>query len=166
MSYSRSEEVRDVLLRFLGLHHAGGIHIPGEGRSEDLLRELSREAGVTILVEPVDGMVASTIDKTALLLGEFERPEVAASTMPFGDLYTSELAGIGGWDVDDSTVARDEVLRSIEKGATADVIADTTGMSIEDVDGLVRMVSRARAKRSFPAIPKVAGRSVGTDWRE
>jgi len=136
-------------------------------------------------------LVLGTGNKTELLLGYFTKyGDSGSDLLPIGDLYKTQVrmlardigvpeeiinkkptAGLlpGQYDEDElgyTYEVLDTVLWGIERGLSDDEISEETGIPLQDVQNIRKMVLRSAHKRGIGFVPKIGLRTVGIDWRE
>lgn len=136
-------------------------------------------------------LVMGTGNKSEVATAYFSKwGDGAADFLPIGDLYKTQVramarhlgipqpivekvptAGLwpGQTDEDELGVAYevlDRVLLGIELQLEPDAIAEKTGVPLETVRHVERLVDAGVHKRKMPLIPKLGVRTFGLDWRE
>ncbi len=135
-------------------------------------------------------LVCGTGNKSELLVGYFTKHgDGGVDLEPIGDLYKTQVwelsrelgipealvsrpptAGLRPGQTDEDELGMsyqdlDKVLKGIELNATEASIVRRTGMSLDQVEHVVRLVRHSEHKRHAPLVPKVGARTVGIDWR-
>jgi len=137
-----------------------------------------------------DRLVCGTGNKSELLVGYFTKyGDGGTDLLPIGDLYKSQVfelarhlglparivdkppsAGLhpGQTDEEDlgmSYARLDQILKGIELNRSPEAVARRSGMPLEAVLTVARMVHRSEHKRRPPLVPKLGARTIGIDWR-
>lgn len=135
-------------------------------------------------------LVCGTGNKSELLVGYFTKHgDGGVDLEPLGDLYKTQVyelarhlgmpdeviqrpptAGLhpGQTDEEDLGMPYDEVdriLKGFELNASPERVAERTGLDLEAVRRVERMVRTSEHKRHPPVLPKFGMRTVGVDWR-
>ncbi|MFW6141467.1 MAG: NAD+ synthase [Candidatus Saliniplasma sp.] len=138
-----------------------------------------------------NGMVVGTSNKSELLLGYTTKyGDSASDFLPVGDIYKSDIrelakdigvpdrfldkvprAGLWEGQTDEDELGYmyeeiDEILKGIEKGYSMEKIAESNGVSIEDIQDIKGRVHRNAHKRKMPTVAKIRSGTIGVDWRE
>ena len=136
-------------------------------------------------------LVAGTSNKSEILTGYFTKYGDGASDFaPIGDLYKTqvrELAKIlgipeniikkkpsahlvsGQYDEDELGVKYeilDRILYGLELGLKEERIAEVANVDLSLVKHVIHLYNNSRHKRVMLYIPKIAVKTVNTDWRE
>ncbi|MEW5937301.1 MAG: NAD+ synthase [Candidatus Thermoplasmatota archaeon] len=136
-------------------------------------------------------LVLGTGNKSELLTGYFTKwGDGGTDLLPIGDLYKTQVralarvlkipssivekvpsAGLWPGQTDEGELGisyemLDRILLGIELGLDDAAISERARASISDVKRVRGMVRRSVHKRRMPLVPKMAVRTVGSDWRE
>ncbi|MFO7793073.1 MAG: NAD+ synthase [Candidatus Saliniplasma sp.] len=136
-------------------------------------------------------LVVGTSNKSELLLGYTTKyGDSAADFLPVGDIYKSDIrelakiigvpkkfldkvprAGLWEGQTDEDELGYtyeeiDEILKGLEKGYSIEKIAESNGISTEDVQDIKARVEENAHKRKMPTIAKLRSGTIGVDWRE
>ncbi len=136
-------------------------------------------------------VVMGTGNKSELLTGYFSRwGDGGVDFWPIGDLYKTQVwamarhlgvprriidkvptAGLWPGQTDEGELGiaygnLDPVLLGIELQMEPDVIAEKTGVALNEVRRIESLVAATAFKRRPPLIPKIGVRTIGLDWRE
>ena len=155
------------------------------------LRARARMIVLYFLANTEDRVVMGTGNKSEILTSYFTKfGDGAADFLPIGDLYKTQVremarhlglppsitekvptAGLwtGQTDEEELGISYDEldrILLGIELQLDPEAIAAKTGLPMDRVQLVGRLVALGAHKRKMPLIPKVGVRTVGLDWRE
>ena len=136
-------------------------------------------------------LVIGTSNKSELLIGYWTKwGDGGTDFLPIGDLYKSQVFKLGKiLDVPSEILDRkptaelwpdqtdeeefgfsytelDNVLIELEKFNSTTLVSEKTGVPIEKIDKIKRMIQTSIHKRVFPPVCKIGFRTVGLDWRE
>lgn len=136
-------------------------------------------------------LVLGTSNKSELLVGYFTKyGDGGTDAMPIGDLYKTQVfslseelripdkirekspsAGLFEGQSDEKELGiryseLDRILYGIEQRLSLAEISEITGIPLETVERVQRMVYSAAHKRFLGMIPKLGIRTPGYDWRE
>ena len=136
-------------------------------------------------------LVIGTGNKSELLTGYFTKfGDGGADFMPLGDLYKAQVremarhlgiprriltkvptAGLWKGQTDEDELGLpysdlDRILLGLELQLDEEDIARKTGLGLNRVRKVERLVASSVHKRKMPLIPKVGIRTLGLDWRE
>ena len=136
-------------------------------------------------------LVLGTSNKSELLIGYFTKyGDGGADLEPIGDLYKTEVrqlaerldipqtiidhppsAGLWKGQTDENDIGMpydelDSILRGIELAKDDREIAENTGVPLEEVSRISKMVRLSSHKRKFPSVVKIGLRTPGLDWRD
>jgi len=137
------------------------------------------------------GVVMGTGNKSELLTGYFTKyGDGGVDFLPIGDLYKTQVrelaqeisvpqaiidkppsAGLWAGQTDEGEMGityeeLDRILYGLELLLSDEEIASRTGSSMETVRKVSELVRSSAHKRRMPLIPKLASRTIGSDWRE
>lgn len=136
-----------------------------------------------------DRLVCGTGNKSELLVGYFTKHgDGGVDLEPIGDLYKTQVwelgrhmglpdevlerpptAGLHPAQTDEADLGMsytdlDRILKGIELNASPPDIARRTGLPLEHVRRIDRLVRLSEHKRHAPLVPKIGARTVGIDW--
>jgi len=136
-------------------------------------------------------LVLGTSNKSEIMVGYFTKyGDGGTDAMPIGDLYKTQVfqlarelgipdvilekpptAGLVRDQTDEKDLGityqeLDRILRGIELWMSLEDIEEITGIDIETVKRIHKMVYRSAHKRYLGMIPKLGLRTPGYDWRE
>lgn len=135
-------------------------------------------------------LVVGTGNKSELLVGYFTKHgDGGVDLEPIGDLYKTQVwelsrhmgipsevvertptAGLVDGQTDEDELGMsyadlDRILKGIELNTPLEDIVRRTGMTMEQVRHVDRLVRRSEHKRHAPLVAKIGARTVGIDWR-
>ncbi len=169
----------------LNLHPSDSRMIEGNVKARARMIHLFHYAGME------SRLVVGTSNKSELLTGYFTKyGDGAADISPIGDLYKTQVRELAGqigvpshfidkkpsgdlWhgqtDEDELGITYetlDRILHGIELGLDDDTIVQRTGLGLDEVQHVRKLVERSIHKRRLGLIPKLGLRTIGLDWRE
>ena len=136
-------------------------------------------------------LVIGTSNKSELLVGYYTKwGDGASDLLPMGDLYKSQVYALaeelevpkgivdrvptaelweGQSDEEElgiTYVKLDKILLGLERQMSLDEISNNTGISIDSIKRIDKLIKFTIHKRVFPPVCKIGARTVGLDWRE
>ena len=136
-------------------------------------------------------LVVGTSNKSELLIGYWTKwGDGGTDFLPIGDLYKSQVYSLGEelgvpsgilsrkptaelWEgqTDEEEfgftyLELDQVLFNLERFDGVSQISEKTGISLEKIAKIKKLIQSSIHKRVFPPVCKIGLRTVGLDWRE
>lgn len=118
-------------------------------KTEILLGYYTKYGDGGVDLEPIGGLYKTEVWELSRILGI---PEPLITKKPSAGLWTGQTDEA---ELGISYVKVDEVLRLIEDNAEAEKILDKTGVSVEQLNSVVRRIERNEHKRKAPPVPEL-----------